>query len=291
MVARRAIAAGAAAVLALSVLSGRGLAEDAAETCDQATLFTGTVAGVVGPLNPADWWRMPAVPGSYMVTLVSTGADLSVGGAGCGTICESANDLMPDRCIVRSNDGGLTIGVRSSSQTHAPYTVTAELIMPALTECSDRIDNDGDGIFDYPGDAGCSSPFDTVEDDSPCSPVGSVEVCHEIVTGSEVQRFQRDVPKDRRAHVAAYLRWYRFTVLGVPLFVPCVDVLHPAQARGCREAGGRPTGVEMELYDNSHEVADPTTYKNHVVRVCEATLYVSVAGKPAPPVGMFRTPC
>ena len=37
-------------------------------------------------------------------------------------------------------------------------------------ECSDAIDNDGDGLTDYPGDTGCTSPEDSVEYSAPeCS--------------------------------------------------------------------------------------------------------------------------
>ena len=33
----------------------------------------------------------------------------------------------------------------------------------SLTACSDGIDNDGDGLIDYPLDSGCASPQDTSE--------------------------------------------------------------------------------------------------------------------------------
>lgn len=293
MVARRAVAAGAVMALALAMLSGSGSAEDeAAASCDQATLSAGTSAGALGPGNREDWWRMPALPGSYVVTLVSPSAVLTVGNAGCGTLCEAEARGTPGVCTVRSTDGGLTIGLRSGARLPVPYAVSVAPFMPSVGECDDRLDNDGDGIFDFPADAGCSSLFDMVEDDAPCSPYGPIDVCHEIVTGGEFQRFQRDVPRSQKAEVAAYVRWYQFTVMGVPTRpVPCVDVVRPVASRPCLDLGGRFTGTETRLYDDAREVTDPTAYKNVVVRVCDATLNVTVAGHRAPPIGIYKTPC
>jgi len=38
-----------------------------------------------------------------------------------------------------------------------------EVEVRAETQCSDGIDNDGDGFADFPGDRGCESPFSTSE--------------------------------------------------------------------------------------------------------------------------------
>ena len=295
MVARRAVAAGAAAAVALagSLLSGGASADDAADSCSNATISAGAVAGVVGAANPEDWWRQPAVPGWYLVTLASgpADADLSVGDAGCSTLCASAVVAGADVCSVRSTDGGITIGVQSLSEDYSAYTVTVTMLAPSTTECSDRIDNDGDGVADYPGDAGCSSAADTSEDDSPCTTLNGNEVCYDVVKGALRDRYSATVPGWAHGDVVAYLRFYRFNVMGVPIPVPCVDVVAGGgTVSACKEAHGRFTGSERPLYDLPYDLPDHTTRDDLVVRVCDAVLTVTVNGNPQPPVDI-RTTC
>ena len=48
--------------------------------------------------------------------------------------------------------------------------VNAGLALAAIAQCSDGIDNDGDGLVDYPKDPGCGSPSDTDEYNAPPPP-------------------------------------------------------------------------------------------------------------------------
>ena len=65
--------------------------------------------------------------------------------------------------------GGLE--VRATAQ--APGENESELSVPcfvtAVSECQDGLDNDGDGLVDFPADPGCSSPTDGDEGDPECS--------------------------------------------------------------------------------------------------------------------------
>ncbi len=59
----------------------------------------------------------------------------------------------------------LPLGRRS-----APPVEPAVAVVPVLPACSDGVDNDGDGLVDYPNDPGCSSASDDDERDPPqCS--------------------------------------------------------------------------------------------------------------------------
>jgi len=52
----------------------------------------------------------------------------------------------------------------------AAVNVTATVQITVQSACSDGLDNDGDGLYDYPNDPGCSDPTDTDETNIPPSP-------------------------------------------------------------------------------------------------------------------------
>lgn len=58
------------------------------------------------------------------------------------------------------NTTGNTPGICSTNNTPNP-----------LPECSDGIDNDGDGLIDYPADPGCTDPLDPTEQNPTVTPV------------------------------------------------------------------------------------------------------------------------
>ena len=65
-----------------------------------------------------------------------------------------------------SPDGRFVVGDAVFTSSQAGFTWMADL----APDCSDGIDNDGDGLVDYPADPGCTSPTDTSEHEStlPC---------------------------------------------------------------------------------------------------------------------------
>src|SRR3989338_9452594 len=56
--------------------------------------------------------------------------------------------------------GSLLIGCGSDGPTQPPP-------LPPLVQCNDKIDNDGDGLTDYPNDPGCLGAKDTDEYNAP----------------------------------------------------------------------------------------------------------------------------
>src|SRR5262249_11483902 len=63
---------------------------------------------------------------------------------------------------------------------------------PTLPKCSDRIDNDGDGLIDFPYDPGCTSPNEDSETD-PCPGPG----CPQCANGKDDDaNGQTDYPHD-----------------------------------------------------------------------------------------------
>jgi len=65
-----------------------------------------------------------------------------------------------------SADGRFLVGNGFYDASQADFTWMADL----APDCSDGIDNDGDGLIDYPADPGCTSPTDNSEHEStlPC---------------------------------------------------------------------------------------------------------------------------
>ncbi len=52
---------------------------------------------------------------------------------------------------------------------------------PTTYQCNDGIDNDGDGLIDYPADPGCSSATDDDETNSSGPGGGSAPICHDFI--------------------------------------------------------------------------------------------------------------
>lgn len=292
----RGVTAGAALAVALAggVVPVPATADSSGDSCDTAPVIAGAIAGYVGFGDDEDWWRQPAVPGYYVVTLTSGAAeaDLSVGGGSCGTLCVSGTPIAPDTCFVHTSDGGITVGVRSSAPTPVAYVATIALLVPSTTACHDRIDNDGDGVTDWPADAGCADAADTTEDMSPCFRAVAVapETCVEVVTGGQRERYTATKPANGQVEVAAYVDRYKFGSLG-GVVVACVVLYSDppdASVNPCRAAGGKHAGRIATLFRvPRNDVPDPGRRDELAVRVCDAVLNVSVDGKRLPPVDVL----
>ncbi len=120
-----------------------------------------TVQGTVGTFEQSDWWRHDGTPSPRTVTLTGD-ADLFVHDA-CGNItpiCQSTQ-TGTDTCTATPS-GDIFIEVRLQlPATAANYTLS--VMPPPPTDCSDGVDNDGDGAVDYPADPHCTSLSDPTE--------------------------------------------------------------------------------------------------------------------------------
>jgi len=86
----------------------------------------------------------------------------SVGGCGDGVL------RAPEQCDDWNLTGG--DGCSSDCQVEAGWTCSGGMgaISVCLAACSDGIDNDGDGLIDYPADPGCASPA-SLQENPHCS--------------------------------------------------------------------------------------------------------------------------
>lgn len=295
---RRGVIAGAALAVAVATttLSGPATAEGIDDSCATALPTVTTGGGTIGGGDTEDWWRQLGVPGYYGVTLTSSAADaaLSVGDGACGSICGGAVAYGVVTCFVHSASGGVTVGVTSGAKLPAPYALTIAFLLPADTAaaCFDRADNDGDGLVDYPADAGCAGPYDMTEDFSPCfraSPAAP-ETCVEVVTGAQRERYSATRPADGAAEVAGRIEMYRFPLLA-NVEIPCVVVYADPPGTSvspCRKAGGRRSGRAQDLFRIPRDdVPDLASRDELVVRVCEAVVNASVDGRRLPPADVL----
>lgn len=281
--ARRALAAGAAlAVAFVSFVVSAPARADRDDSCAAGPVFAGTIAEVVGDGDDADWWRHPAVPGLYAVSLTSgpADADLLVGNGACSVLCTSELPNAVDQCLARTDDFGLTVGVVSRSQNLSAYSVTVTPVAPAVAACMDGIDNDGDTFVDVGGDAGCASPTDSTEDDGTCSRKLAADVCAEVVVGDEVAKYVLDVPASKTYEVGAYVDSYRFPKPDGGTFdLTCLVVRsRPAVwLNPCRAAGGTYVERHLTLY-REEQLPNTPIAATAPVRVCEAVTTLTIDG-------------
>lgn len=89
--------------------------------------------------------------------------------AQCGDAGLGPEDVVLGDRIVVTVTKNVTpmLGLLPMLPTFSPVAVVRRTILKDLPlghpECRDGVDNDGDGTIDYPGDAGCSGPDDTIE--------------------------------------------------------------------------------------------------------------------------------
>ncbi|HEU0131851.1 MAG TPA: hypothetical protein VFQ85_12755 [Mycobacteriales bacterium] len=131
-----------------------------------AEMDTQTRTGAVASYNPEEWYEHSTnVAGRLVVLTALDGADtLEVYGAGCPLtpFCTgSATSLGPAQCPVPQT-GLVKIRVKydPSGGAGSNYSLTAQGATAA--ECSDGVDNDGDGWTDAV-DPHCTGPFDNTE--------------------------------------------------------------------------------------------------------------------------------
>jgi hypothetical protein len=112
---------------------------------DSGTLNAGNSSHLILPDVPAGSYYIivdafgPGSLGTFKVTVTET--------AGLGADCDPAD---PDACVEGLICRELTPGAGFTCEHHA---------------CEDELDNDGDGIVDFPDDPGCTNPLDDSEVD------------------------------------------------------------------------------------------------------------------------------
>ncbi len=149
----------------------------------------------------------------------------------------------------------------------------------AVTQCSDGVDNDGDGHTDFPGDPGCGSADDTTEGAS-CPPLaGLVVAC--LDPGSLFAEYAVDdvSTSGGAAHeIAGYVDQYRFVVAGVTVTLSCVQlVADGTDVNPCDAAGGTfVTRVTSLVQQPTEPVVE--TERLVSVEVCRAELTFTAAG-------------
>jgi thermitase len=116
---------------------------------------------------------------------------------------------------------------------------------PPSTQCSDGVDNDGDGLVDYPADPGCSSTTDNDETNAP-PPPGSILVAYPtgtsvltgVATGGSAASLAQDDASYFSVRSGSFLSapsWYgRFT--GVPATASSIKVTYKGRnSRSCTQ--------------------------------------------------------
>ena len=111
---------------------------------------------------------------SKLALILALGAILAmavVGSAGAALPLASVTEsLLPSLGGSDSSDGSST---QAPPTTTSPITPSVTTTTPAAPQCSDGIDNDGDGLIDME-DPDCSSPTDTLEGPEPAAPAAPV---------------------------------------------------------------------------------------------------------------------
>jgi hypothetical protein len=174
--------------------------------------------------------------------------------------------------------GAYTVGWSDCCPTQSgSIVVTSQASLP---DCSNGIDDDGDGYVDL-ADPLCDSPEDDKES-ADCPPVAGVTVCLTPTGPSDLPPLQvqlYDPVITPGPKVVAYLETYRFTVGPVGLALPCVRLaVDTTTTSACALAGGTLT--------NSIPLAEAETVEPGIqpgavlasVRVCNAELTATALG-------------
>lgn len=122
---------------------------------------------------------------SASCSVITTSADTAVwtaissGGTGSVTYSWSGTDGLTNSTSVVTKTyatSGIKTGTvtvisgGSSSSATCSIVITIPVLPPAPPQCSDGIDNDSDGLIDFPSDPGCFDAFDTDEKNAPTPP-------------------------------------------------------------------------------------------------------------------------
>jgi hypothetical protein len=128
-------------------------------TTGAVTLLDSTCNGAVACSAPSFMTRTNVPAGTYYVVV-----DGSTSGSGGFTLTTTGTVAPGGSCEGQLFQSG---AFTCSSGYECAGTMGSRTCTPA--QCADMIDNDGDGVVDYPSDAGCVSASDSDETDD-CTP-------------------------------------------------------------------------------------------------------------------------
>jgi hypothetical protein len=147
--------------------------------------------------DPLDFHPTVSSPVMKMVQLQSTGlAALTV-----SQVAVSASNAdfsvtaltSPSRVLPGQSLGVAVVYTRTGKAAEGQLLVTSDdadagtrtlrLLPDPPAACSNGVDDDGDGLIDFPDDPGCTDPMDNDESDSPMCVAGSVAPCGAVDGG------------------------------------------------------------------------------------------------------------
>jgi CubicO group peptidase (beta-lactamase class C family) len=140
------------------------------------------VAEASTPANPAFkndygllWWVMHDGPAVFYdhngYELNPMFPQSAPGDAMIAVGCSRAYILVvPSLGLVAVRGGGDCLSISDGTELSDQTRTFVELALAGVSECSDGVDNDGNGPIDFPADAGCASLGDTVEASAPVVP-------------------------------------------------------------------------------------------------------------------------
>jgi hypothetical protein len=252
-------------------------------SCSTATPMAGNTASTVGPGDSTDYWSYNALTGTYHVVLDSTGPNskLYVDNENCTSlVCNGAGSGNGETCEFSvTTPQTVKIRVHNFSATTEAYTLSVEWrSQPALgTQCSDGVDNDGDGFADST-DNGCTGPLDTSESDpGACPSAAGVSICLALTPGTEITRvnvYGPDVAES--VSVVGSVDLYQFTLPNDTVVnLPCVvldRVANPCAALGGTFFATVVTLVPVQVPFVDPLIDEPVTS----IGLCSATLTATV---------------
>lgn len=251
----------------------------AANTCQTADPVAphDTRVGVV-PAGTSHFYKHLVYGEATYVLKPNAGSDvdLYVWASDCSYVsCWSEEEgSAQDSCTVDS-ESNYVVEVYGYSGAGG-YTITFN--GEPISTCNNGQDDDGDGNYDYPDDAGCSSLADATETGD-CDPIlTDVVVCLQAgrVILEEPVYLVGVVGGDDR--IVGYLDTYHFTFFGVGANVPCVTLLvGGVEHSPCRDAGGAFVSRGPTLVDQAEPEVVPSG-PVVTVRVCEAELTATALG-------------
>jgi hypothetical protein len=263
---------------------------DSTSRCSAATAGTFTVYEAAPVASSATATPNPVVSGDPVVFSMSW-TDANPGDQARAVVCKT-NAISAGSCpggawaagsltsgsatatyvTSSANEGGNDFYAFACDSTSRCSGSVAGAFTVVRPQCSDGVDNDGDGKTDHLIDPGCADAQDRSEGPT-CPPVAGVIVC--LSQGKVFDEFQLSTVTGTAVPqytIVGTVDLYRFDVAGNTTTLPCVVLGVGAQTvNACADAGGVYVSHVADLVD---EGIAPLP----VVTVCDAELVVTVNG-------------
>jgi hypothetical protein len=119
-------------------------------------LVDGVVDGVIGPVNDVG----DLLPEALRIHIATNQSGATTDG---GRFVNALRISVGATGIDPADPGDDLLGILDPGQLLGSLGLDASVDAEAEAECSDGVDNDGDGLIDFPTDPGCDSPQDDDE--------------------------------------------------------------------------------------------------------------------------------